>query len=274
MGWIINATPEVEAQSNYKTILIVTLLLCILATCIGSLRIWVRARARETRYGLGLPVALRPAENLIIYTRVNFAGRPIYQLGISFFKLALLINYLRLFKGSHRQVYRKVVWGAIIDKSWNPFKEGTCLPPTPAFTGYAVVTILSDIAVALIPIPVLLELGISPAKKFGLIGIFVLGLFTTLCSILRCLQINRIQHGDGNSTMLVLWGVIEFNVGTYITAGSEINETSSNGSQDDILKSGNGPEPVPGNAILKSVSYSINSIKVNPQNPQGRPEGA
>ena len=170
---------------------------------------------------------------MIPYTRVNYAGRPIYQIGISFFKIALLISYLRLLKGTDQRTYRRVVWATIIlifvahlgcalsltfactpvQKSWNPLTPGSCLAPGPSFTGYAVVTIVSDVVVALLPIPVLLKLNIRVEKKIGLIGIFMLGLFTTLCSILRYLQIDRIQYGDGNSTMLVLWGTIEFNVG-------------------------------------------------------------
>lgn len=63
------------------------------------------------------------------------------------------------------------------------------------------------------PIPVLLKINIGTAKKVGLIGMFTLGLFTTVCSILRYAQIHRIQYGDHDSTMLVVWGVIEFNVG-------------------------------------------------------------
>ena len=74
-------------------------------------------------------------------------------------------------------------------------------------------TIISDVVVALIPIPALLKLNVRLGRKIGLIVIFLLGLFTTICSIQRYLQINRIQFGDGNSTMLVLWGTIEFNVG-------------------------------------------------------------
>jgi len=75
------------------------------------------------------------------------------------------------------------------------------------------VTIISDIIVTLIPIPVLLKLKVSRGKKIGLIFIFLLGIFITLCSIFRYREIDRIQNGDGNSTMLILWGVIEFNVG-------------------------------------------------------------
>lgn len=45
-----------------------------------------------------------------MYTRVNFAGRPIYQVGISFFKIALLISYLCLLRGTDQRLYRLVVW--------------------------------------------------------------------------------------------------------------------------------------------------------------------
>ncbi|UKZ76448.1 hypothetical protein TrVFT333_004152 [Trichoderma virens FT-333] len=60
---------------------------------------------------------------------------------------------------------------------------------------YAVVTIVSDIVVAILPLPVLLKLNIQTSKK-----------------------IDRISHGDGNSTMLVLWGTIEFNVGNMVSS--------------------------------------------------------
>lgn len=193
----------------------------------------ILTRRTETRYGLGLPIADRPSASLDVYTKVNFAGRPIYQIGISFFKIALLISYLRLLKGTDQKTYRYVVFATIalvflghlgcalslvfacnpVQRSWNPHVNGTCLAPGPSFTAYAVVTIVSDIVVAILPLPVLFRLNIRMAKKLGLIGIFLLGLFTTICSILRYTQINRISTGDGNSTMLILWGTIEFNVG-------------------------------------------------------------
>lgn len=45
---------------------------------------------------------------------------------------------------------------------------------------------------------------------------FVLGLFTTICSIMRLYQITIIAR-NGNSTMLVLWGTIEMNVGVSLS---------------------------------------------------------
>ncbi|KAL2017777.1 hypothetical protein VTK56DRAFT_1695 [Thermocarpiscus australiensis] len=263
MGWVDNATPEVEAQSEYRTIIAICVVLSALSIAIVSARLRIRHRNHglaaddwvsilsmffaviysilcivQTKYGLGLPLKLRPSANLIPYTRTNYAGRPIYQMGISFFKVALLISYLRLFKGTTHTAYRRVVWIAMaailaghfgcsltlilacspVRKSWEPSVPGTCLAPGPSFTAYAIVTIVSDVVVAIIPIPVLLQLKVSTGKKVGLIVIFLLGLFTTLCSVFRYLQIDRIQYGDGNSTMLILWGVIEFNVGNIVSS--------------------------------------------------------
>lgn len=154
-------------------------------------------------------------------------------MGISFFKIALLVSYLRLLQDTSHKMYRLCVWIAIafvffshlgctlslifactpVERSWRPLVAGTCIPDGPSFTAYAAITIASDIIVALMPIPVLLKINIGTAKKLGLIGMFTLGLFTTVCSILRYSQIYRIQYGDHDSTMLVVWGVIEFNVG-------------------------------------------------------------
>lgn len=81
------------------------------------------------------------------------------------------------------------------------------------FYGLAIYTIIADVTIIVLPIPLLLGLNIKVAQKAGVVCLFLLGLFTTVCSILRLTQIQRVAFGDGNSTMLVLWGTIEFNVG-------------------------------------------------------------
>ncbi|KAM3553471.1 hypothetical protein ARSEF4850_006904, partial [Beauveria asiatica] len=129
---------------------------------------------------------------------------PIYQIGISFFKISLLIGYLRLLQGTSNKAYRGAIWCTVafvsvshvgsamsllfacqpIEKSWKPGRPGTCLPVDASFTVYSILTIVSDVIVAV------------------LVCAFMLGLFTTLCSVFRYTQIKRIQFGDGNSTML------------------------------------------------------------------------
>ena len=99
-----------------------------------------------------------------------------------------------------------------IKKSWLPRTPGTCLPNTTTFYGLAAVTIVFDVVIFFLPIPLLIRLNIGNKKKVALICVFLLGLLTTICSGLRMGQISTISK-TGNSTMLVLWGVIELNTG-------------------------------------------------------------
>ncbi|KAJ5101722.1 hypothetical protein NUU61_003944 [Penicillium alfredii] len=170
-------------------------------------------------------------------TQLNYAGRPFYQIGIAGFKASLCLSYLRLLDGTSKAIYRIIIWiviaistlghiaGALVlifncqpvERAWNPKVPGTCLPVGGTFYSLAIFTIVCDVLIIFLPIPLLLRLNIKTAQKAGVVCLFLLGLFTTICSILRLTQINRVAFGDGNSTMLVLWGTIEFNVGNIVT---------------------------------------------------------
>ncbi|XP_077661056.1 uncharacterized protein AFUA_6G00640 [Aspergillus fumigatus Af293] len=263
MGWVFGASPEIDAQSRYPVLLGVCISLTLLMVATVCLRLFVRIKLgrfdasdyvmvfgmifsiiynalciAQSRYGLGLPLALRPKPDLPTYTKLNYAGRPFYQLGIAGFKAALCINYLHLLAKTSKRFYRMLVWGVIllttlghvagtlvlilnckpIERAWNQTIPGKCLPVGPTFYGLAAFTIISDVSVIFLPIPLLLQLNVKPAQKAGVVCLFLLGLFTTICSILRLTQINRVVAIDGDSTMLVLWGTIEFNVGNIVTS--------------------------------------------------------
>ena len=178
---------------------------------------------------------------LMVLAQVNFAGRPFYQIGILGFKVALCWAYLRILKTSSKPKYRALVWtimiaciighvaGALIlifqcspvRKSWYPLTPGTCLPNDATFYGLAAVSIFFDVLIFFLPIPLLLSLNIDSKKKVVLCGVFLLGLLTTVCSIMRMYQITAIAK-TGNSTMLVLWGVIELNIGVRYAFVSRI----------------------------------------------------
>ncbi|QQK44270.1 Integral membrane protein [Penicillium digitatum] len=253
MGWVHNASPEVQAASQYPLILGVCLGLTTFMILTVSLRLFLRSRASrwtaadyvmvvsmvvaESRYGLGLPLKQRPAADYSTYFKLNYAGRPFYQVGIAGFKASLCLSYLRLISGTSKRLYRIVIWivimastlghiaGALgllfnctpIRKSWNYHVPGKCLPVSSLFYGLAIYTIISDVVIIVLPIPLLLGLNIKLAQKAGVVCLFLLGLFTTVCSTMRLTQIQRVAFGDGNSTMLVLWGTVEFNVGNIVT---------------------------------------------------------
>ena len=46
MPWVVNATPEVDAASEWRTIVTVCVVLSFLAAVVSGMRVWIRARAR------------------------------------------------------------------------------------------------------------------------------------------------------------------------------------------------------------------------------------
>lgn len=200
MTWVHNASPEVDAESQWPTIVAVCIALTFVMTVTVGLRGYTRAimlktlwaddwvilfsavsicpgrlgagcaqkrkanlrvyrfvalyimgsvlavttlsprqdcqnsrliRLPESKWGLGLNIALRPAVNLNDYsivspaqnicillqyslhvTQINFVGRPFYMAGITGFKVALCISYLRVLSQS-MSIYKAVVWGIL-----------------------------------------------------------------------------------------------------------------------------------------------------------------
>lgn len=93
-----------------------------------------------------------------------------------------------------------------------PLTPGECLGNVPTFEAIAIMTIIFDVIIFLLPIPLIWNLQINPRRKAALICIFSLALLTIVCSILRMTRIPALAV-DGNSTFVVLWGTIEMNVG-------------------------------------------------------------
>ncbi|KAL8968542.1 MAG: hypothetical protein Q9183_002417, partial [Haloplaca sp. 2 TL-2023] len=261
-NWVRNASPELNQQSQWPMIIGVAIVLLLISTAVVLMRGYTRHRILrslgaddyvifatqvcsiiygglcigQTRYGLGLPISLRPEENLDPYSVINFAGRPFYMAGILGFKVALCIGYLRIIQTSSHPKYKTTIYAtglsaiaghlagtlvlifqcSPVHKSWLPETPGTCLPNDATFFALAAITIFFDVVIFVLPIPLLLKLKIGFKKKAGLVVVFLLGLLTTVCSIMRMVQITTIAE-TGNSTMLVLWGVIELNVGIILT---------------------------------------------------------
>ncbi|KAL8689249.1 MAG: hypothetical protein Q9224_004685 [Gallowayella concinna] len=260
--WIHNGSQHLDDISDYRTILGVCIALPVLMVIVVTMRGYTRFKILnsvgpddwitfasaicaiiyaglcigQSRFGLGLPLELRPKPNIRQYSVINFAGRPFYMIGILGFKVALCWAYLRILKASPNPHYKNLILmvmaGAIIghvagtfvlifqcspvSKSLEPKTPGHCLPNDATFYGLAAVTIVFDVIIFFLPIPLLLKLSINIKKKIALVCVFMLGLLTTVCSVLRMIQIIAIAR-SGNSTMLVLWGVIELNVGIILT---------------------------------------------------------
>ncbi|KYG41595.1 hypothetical protein M433DRAFT_158853 [Acidomyces richmondensis BFW] len=146
--------------------------------------------------------------------QVNFVGRPLYMLGVTGLKIALCFAYLRLTSGTTLK-FRKVVWSAMafigvaqltstfviifqcrpVAKSWEPHLPGSFLAIYPTWNATAAITIFCDVVTFLLPIPLFIGLQIRPRQKLGLVILFILGLFTSVCSVMRMVQIKTITKG-------------------------------------------------------------------------------
>jgi hypothetical protein len=160
------------------------------------------------------------------------------------FKVALCLSYLRYLSNTNKRAYRITVWSVLafcvatrvaiigglifncrpISKGWSPKTPGTCIPILPFYYSDAAFTILGDLAVFFLPIPMVMGLRIRQREKYSLAFAFLLGLVTTVFSIMRILQIPEVaDHSD--STMVVLWGLMEANAGVS-THRSPLRSTS------------------------------------------------
>jgi hypothetical protein len=75
--------------------------------------------------------------------------------------------------------------------------------------------IFYDIVILILLIPLVTNLQMNNRKKVGLMGLFLVEVFTTICSIMRLTQVKSIISG-GDVTGLVLWRTVEMNVGVKV----------------------------------------------------------
>ena len=66
----------------------------------------------QSRWGLGLPIKLRPKANSHNFEVLSLAGRPFYMMGIAGFKVALCLAYLRILPpGTPRtKIFKPIIW--------------------------------------------------------------------------------------------------------------------------------------------------------------------
>ncbi|PNS20655.1 hypothetical protein CAC42_2900 [Sphaceloma murrayae] len=210
---------------------------CILIAAITSLAYTVGGVV-QTRYGLGLPPSLYLPQNQVIGFKLNYAFRFLYCISVSFFKFALCNCYLRITNNSSSmRTYRKVILGTMlftfvfmlyycavvifactpIHKYWHRQIPGKCLPVPVVYYSPAVITIIVDVVLFLLPIPLVLPLRMNRRRKIGLIIAFLLGLITTVCSVLRLKSTIDVPR-SGDPQRLIKWAIAEMNIGIVTTS--------------------------------------------------------
>ncbi|KAG0155936.1 Integral membrane protein (Pth11), putative [Penicillium digitatum] len=187
----------------------------------------------QTRWGQGLSAAYFPKENVIPFSRIQYTGGPIYCLAVLGFKVALLASYLRIAGIIKR--YRKIIIGAIVvcvvnqvifaliisiscipvAKQWDTSIAGHCIHTIPFYFALGGTSIVLDLIVIALPLPVLWKLQLHPKQKALLVCLFALGFFVTVIQIIRIHTVWDLKTYT-DSKNIVIWSCVEISLGVII----------------------------------------------------------
>ncbi|TKA61916.1 hypothetical protein B0A55_11312 [Friedmanniomyces simplex] len=187
----------------------------------------------QTKWGLGLSARDFPLVNAVPFSRVQYAGGPLYTLAILGFKVSLLASYLRL--AGFNRTYRYVLYTVMalvvanqliytfllslacrpIAKQWDPTIDGTCIDELASYFGLGGSSLGFDILIILLPFPILRRLQLDVKKKIALGCLFALGFFVSIIQIIRVRTIAKLVHYT-DSEPIIIWSIVEINLGVFI----------------------------------------------------------
>ncbi|KAE8348187.1 hypothetical protein BDV28DRAFT_164873 [Aspergillus coremiiformis] len=157
----------------------------------------------QTRWGLGLHAEYLPAMNVKTFGKIQYAGGPIYVMGLLGFKVSLLASYLRI--GGFIRKYRIIITMTIVAVVINQL----------LFACLLIFHLVYDIVILTLPLPVLRGLKLDRRQKIALYCVFAIGFFITIIQIFRITSIRGLQsHTDSKS--IILWSTVEVSLAAVI----------------------------------------------------------
>lgn len=156
----------------------------------------------------------------------------VYNAAQIFTKVSFLIQYRRLFPSDTIQAICKYglfflgIWGfaQVFITAFacdpltqlNPALKGHCITTKIVFTLNGSMNIATDFAIFAIPIWPVVQLHMPLRRKLNLLGVFCLGFFACVVSIVRLIQVtDSASQPDGSwaNAKTAYWSAIELNVG-------------------------------------------------------------
>lgn len=150
-----------------------------------------------------------------------WACQLIYKCSICLAKLSILALYIRIFTTSSRirtvikTSFFFIITGGLsfviattfqctpIRKAWDHRLPGHCINPKAFRWSWAAFDIITDLWIWLLPVKSFFSLNRNLPQRMGLVGVFLLGLFTCLAGILRMTGIEK-----STTTHDTTWGSI------------------------------------------------------------------
>ncbi|KAH7091950.1 hypothetical protein FB567DRAFT_545158 [Paraphoma chrysanthemicola] len=181
---------------------------------------------------------LRNEHKLMV--RIFFVNTMFFWLVLWTVKLSFLMLYKRLIEGLHN-IYIKLWWASVVIwflslvgsltshmtacssmRAW--FTPGACQTPrdirsqiASLYFTYAV-DVLTDLMIMALPIRIIWNLKMPQTQKFGITGLFGIGIILIAVATLRVAQIGGKAQSisQPSASWLALWGVIETSIAVII----------------------------------------------------------
>ncbi|KAF1356127.1 hypothetical protein BDV97DRAFT_364919 [Delphinella strobiligena] len=157
----------------------------------------------EFQHKQGHHMATISDKDQVALYKALWASVPVYQLSLTLTKISILLQYWRVFiSTSIRRLIIALFAVTVVYGMWSVFstllmcipvsyfwKEdiagGHCLNKYSVWFANASLNIVTDIAIFILPMPVLHDLHLPRRQRFALMAVFGLGAFVCLTSILR-----------------------------------------------------------------------------------------
>ncbi|KAL3465604.1 hypothetical protein BJX64DRAFT_252173 [Aspergillus heterothallicus] len=153
--------------------------------------------------GIGLHMWNITPEMFLKFQQGIFAAGVVYVPALALAKASLIILYYRIV--GQQRLYRFALYGIAgivvgysiaitfalifacrpIAKAWNGALEGTCIDQNGLYAATAVTNTVTDVALIIVPIPVVVSLHMPLIQKIGLFFMFVIGCATVITSVIR-----------------------------------------------------------------------------------------
>ncbi|OAA61813.1 hypothetical protein SPI_04672 [Niveomyces insectorum RCEF 264] len=145
----------------------------------------------EQHFGMGRHVWTVP--DLVPYTEAFYSSILVYNAALVLVKASIVLMYRRIFVGRWIQLAIVIAlvilsaWGVAlivslsmlclpIQRLWDPTVKGHCIDFVPAFFAPAVINMITDFSIFLMPLPVIRQLQLPLRQKILLSLILCLGL--------------------------------------------------------------------------------------------------
>jgi len=193
------------------------------------------ASVAGSKYGLGKDIWTLTPHQITQFGHYLYVYATIYMVNIPVCKLAFLLFYLRVFPAPR---VRRILWATVgfvcvyalaflflhafqctpvshYWHRWDGVHEGTCLNASHIVWAHAVISISLDFWNVAIPLYQLKGVSLDWKKKLGVGLMFSVGLFTTVISIVRLVDLVRHDWESTNQSWvkldLAIWCTIEVN---------------------------------------------------------------